>query len=196
MKKLSLVLACLLFFPACGGINNIYMGEIHPIPNVDVNPMKEPIFFEIDKAVQDTFWEYPSELKPLEFSNWRASLRNGFNSAFKEFNIVKTKDEAQLIFRIIKAKPARTLVSLTQSEVPLFPLRVTETVKTVVVSGQITYNVRLLTVQGEILKRSTGTVNSKKRGTTKPDTNPIFASAIESMYEAIADDFFKDVPVK
>ncbi|MBI5559402.1 MAG: hypothetical protein HY885_17395 [Deltaproteobacteria bacterium] len=172
------------------------MAEINPIPNVDINPIKERIFFEIEESVQDTFWEYHSELKPLEISNWRASLRNGFNSAFKEFNIVNTKDEAQLIFRIYDATPARTLASLSQSEQQLYPFRVSETVKTVVVSSQLTYKVRLLNVQGEILKRSNGTANSKKSGTTKYENDQIIASAIESMYESIAKDFFQDMPVK
>ncbi|KAF0159595.1 MAG: hypothetical protein FD159_340 [Syntrophaceae bacterium] len=189
MKKAFLVFACLLLLSACGGMRYIYMAEVNPTPNVDIiNPIKERIFLEIDESVQDTFWEYHSDLKPLEISSWRSSLANGFMNTFSEFNIVTTKDKAQIIFRIYEATPVRTLVSLSAEG--------SYGLKTAVQSCQITYKVRLLDAQGKILKRSNGTAHSKQSGATKYDTNRIVASAIESMYESIVKNFFQEVQVK
>lgn len=191
MKKniiLLLLLFCLLQLSACGGMRYIYTGELTPIPNIDIDPIKEGIFLELDESVKDTFWEYHSDLKPLEVSSWRKSLENGFNNAFKEFNIVHSKDKAQLILKMYDANPTRTILTISQSDVKYL--------NTVLVGCQITYKVRLLNARGEILKRATGTVNSKRSGSLKYENDQIMASAIESMYETIAKEFFQDVPKK
>ncbi|WP_321532935.1 hypothetical protein [uncultured Desulfuromonas sp.] len=167
------------------------MAEVSPAPNVDVPAINKRVFFEIDKSVPDTFWDRHSELKPLNIKMWRKSLENGFLNSFSEFNIVNKKEDADIIFKIYKALPERTLVSVSQSGQQYYPLGGSDTTKTVVVSAQLTYQARLLNAQGDILKRSTGTSISKKRGTKKNESGIIIASAVESMYESIAMDFFQ-----
>jgi hypothetical protein len=188
MKKTFLVFVCLLLLSACGGMRYIYTGELNPTPNIDIEPIKERIFLEFDESIKDTFWEYHSDLKPLEVSSWLASLQNGFNNAFKEFNIVHSKNQAQLILKMYDANPTRTILTVSQSDVKFL--------NTVLVGCQITYKVRLLNARGEILKRASGTANAKRSGTLKYENDQIMASAIESMYETIAKDFFQEVPKK
>ena len=194
--KVLLVLFFAINMAACGAhrrITTIRSFEVMPVPNVDIEPIKEKLYLEISEEVQDVFIDRNPELKTLEINGWRASLSNGFMSAFEEFDIVEEKGDAQRILRIYRATPSRTLVDMDSAQVAYPSLRFGTTydkVTTVIVGAQITYKARLLDAEGGILKRSASTVTSKNVATRRSETESILQSSIETMYETIAKDLF------
>lgn len=60
--------------------------------------------------------------------------------------------------------------------------------------AQIRYKARLLDGQGQVLRRSAGTVSSKKSITENRAATTAATDAVESLYEKISHDFFSDAP--
>lgn len=190
MKRLILIssfcLGIMCVLVACGAFTRMHVPQLNPDPNIDIAPIKQKIYFEIDKDVKDTFWIYQTKLKDSKISNWRASLETGFNNAFNNFNIVNEKKKAELIFKVLKAKPDLTLVSV--KEHPEY-----DDMQLVTFSGNITYQVRLIDASSDkILKRLAKTAESNEKGIKKWETRKVLNSAISVMYRAVSKNFFQD----
>jgi len=181
--KITLTLFILLGLCGCSNTIRMYGVDVNPRPNIDLPPINESIALELGKEVKDTIYDDHSDLKYLEIYNWRETLKTGFTNAFKGFKIVDLKDNPQLILKINRADPSRTIGSIQRSDDLILT--------TALVSAQMVYSARLINAEGEVVKRSNGTVHSKKSGTQKYDSWPIMESLIESMYEKIAKDFFQ-----
>lgn len=196
MKRLVLLssfcLVTLFMLAACGPMTTVYVTKLDPETNIDIAAINQKVYFEIGEDVKDTLWIYQNKLKDTQVTNWHASLRNGFNNAFNNFNIVKEKKEADLIFKIIKAKPDLTLVSVEEDDVELEYFSDIDS-ETVIFSGKITYNVRLLdSSSNKVLKRLAQTAESNEKGIKKWETRKVFNSAISVMYRTVSEKFFQD----
>ncbi len=109
-------------------------------------------------------------------------MENGFNNAFDEFNIAKSKKDARLTVYIKKADPVH---EVTKAAVNQYGDMISAAVIV-----QITYQARLLDRNGNVLRRSSNTVTSKRASMRANEIPSLVGSAIESMYEVIAKDFF------
>jgi hypothetical protein len=174
MSKIILVIAA-IFLTACMSLN---VSQFAASPNVDLDPKEGPFKLELTADVKDQY-EVPSKngVRGFEVANWRNSLGSGFDSAFGKHNSAGNAKNSKTI-QIIKA------------EMDLSPAAVTAAGGVAAAQATVTYQARLVAANGTVMKRSTGTVAAKAATTSPSQTTESAKSAVESMYEKIAEDFF------
>jgi hypothetical protein len=184
-KTLILIATLLATIPSYCALK---ITALNPKPNLALKSSNEKIFILIDKNVEDSYM-IPKQggIKKTNVTDWHTSLINGFKNGFSDFFIiVDDASEADLILKLSKAEiewaPAgtRTVVSGGSSSTVVSHVR-----------SQVTFNAQLVNKNGDILKQCANTVVSKKVAFKRKDINPNAASALESMYEYIANDFFE-----
>jgi len=157
---------------------------VNPSPNVDVPIVGGGLFLDLDDNILNEMTIKRSGLKPMKITEWRTSLTHGFNNAFDEFQIVSSINDANYKIFIIKAEP---FYEISEGAYDAWGSRVGGSIIV-----QIEYQARMIDSDGNIIKRSTSTVSSK-RSTSSVNEVPLLAeSAIESMFEKIAQDFFNE----
>jgi hypothetical protein len=174
----TLALATLLLTNGCARAA-VVQGQ--PRPNIDLPDQGTSLTLVIDEAVKDQFEAEVNGKLTVNVSEWLATLKNGFHAGF---------DPA---FRTNTDKADLTL-QLSEAVLSFAPTAVGRYGSVAAAEAQVRYKARLVDAQGQVLRRSNGTVTSKRSVTQAEEITNISAGAVESMYEKIAQDFFSQPP--
>jgi hypothetical protein len=192
MKKILFLIATILVtIPSCFAFT-LKVTALNPKPNLALKNSKEKIYFLIDKNVEDNYVvPKQSGITKTNVSEWHTSLINGFKNGFSDFfTIVNDLSEADFILKISKADfewtPAATRTNVSGSSG-----YVSSTTSVSSIRAQVTFKAQLVNKNGDIVKQCANTVIAKKVASGFKDVNPTVASALESMYEYIGNDFFE-----
>jgi hypothetical protein len=151
------------------------VGAINPRPNVELAHREQRLGLALGPTVLDRFTvgEPPGA---LEVTQWHETLRRGFRHAFDgAFRLTGGKDPADLTLVLVEMMPEYGYLAPRGAFV------------------QVRYKVRLLDRQGQVVRGTAGTADSKRAG-MRYQTPELVASALESMYEQIAQEFFAAGP--
>ncbi|MCY1017397.1 hypothetical protein [Pyxidicoccus sp. MSG2] len=150
-----------------------------PRPNIDLPESQASLALEMDPSVRDVF-HVPSRsgVAPTNVEAWRTTLERGFKNGFR--SAFKTDGGKDLVLHIVEA------------ELELVPAEVQDNGGVVSTEAQVRYKARLVDAQGNVVRRSTGTVSSKRSTSRPKETTLIAESAVETMYEKIAQDIFSN----
>lgn len=150
-----------------------------PRPNVDLPESQASLALEMDPSVRDVF-QVPgrSGINATNVEAWRTTLERGFKNGFR--SAFKTDGGKDLVLQIVEA------------ELELAPTAVTSSGGAVAAEAQVRYKARLVDAQGNVVRRSTGTVTSKRSTSRGAEISLIAESAVETMYEKIAQDIFSN----
>jgi hypothetical protein len=157
----------------------------HPRPNVDLPPSKQSLRLDFGPEVLDAF-KAPSRggVRETEVTEWRTTLARGFQGAFDA--------SAPLVWG---GGPADRVLQIVEASLELAPAAVS-VYGVVAVTAHVRYKARLLDAQGNVLRRSTRTVSSKRATTDPHGTTTVAADAVASMFEAMAQDLFGEPAAK
>jgi len=170
----SVVLIC----SAGCSLTMLSLGQANPRPNVDIEESSRSVALELAESIQDDF-EVPGQqgIVTLRVQDWRKTLEVGFKNGFSNsFDLDSGKSEMK--------------VQIKSADFVLVPSAVRADGRVVAMSAQVRYQARLLDGEGKVVRRSARTVSSKGITSDGGDLEVTAASAVESMYEAIAADFF------
>lgn len=173
---LAMVLSSLLLASGC----TLSVAQGNPRPNIDLPESKAGLKLVMDESVRNTF-EVPGRggINKGEVEQWRETLargfQNGFGTAFQT-----------------NADPSELTLQLSEVELEFAPTAVASHGGAVAAEAQIRYKARLVDAQGNVVRRSNGTVASKRSTGRADEVTLIAESAVESMYEKIAMDLFGD----
>ena len=178
MKK---VLPFILLFGFLCGCISLTIPKMNPNPNVNLpsNDKKMSLSLDIDQSIKSSFavTHRPPGMVPVQMEMWRESLETGFKNGFKDY------------FKIETSKSASDFtITLLRADYDIVTTAVDQRGNTVAGTAQITYKATLNKKTGEVIKRSAKTVQAKKSGGWDLS---IGESAVETMYEEIAKDFFQ-----
>ncbi len=177
---LSLVRAATLALLACALFSGCALSIVtsNPRPNVDLGQQKQSLAFKMEPGVLDAF-QVPSKngVAGADVTGWHLTLENAFKNGFAEA-FAKGGADSDLTLVIVEAEPT------------FAPTAVTANGQVVSVSAQLRYKARLLDKAGQVVRRSTATVASKKSVTSRNEASDSVAGAVESMYERLAVDLF------
>lgn len=148
----------------------------NPRPNVDVPESASSLALELDPAVRDTFQTSGDSGIPLDVQAWRTTLERGFTNSFG--SAVKTDGEKALVLQLVEA------------DLVLVPSVLPSITGTVAAGAEVRYKARLVDAQGNVVRRSVGTVASRRSTTNHSEVMRVVDSAVEGMYEKIAEDLF------
>ncbi|WP_224368898.1 hypothetical protein [Hyalangium versicolor] len=180
-RSLPHIVVALVTLLLAQGCSRAAVVQGHPSPNIDLPEKSTSLEFVMDESIQD---QYPAEVdgkQTVNVSEWRATLLNGFSSGFKSA-FKPAADKADLTLQLNEA-----VLSFSPTAFGRYgAIQAAE--------AQVRYKARLLDSQGQVLRRSTGTVSSKKPITDNDAVTSGAANAVESMYEKIAQDFFSETP--
>jgi len=155
--------------------------QANPRPNIDLPQNTASFALALNESVQD---QYQTEIlgkRAVNVSEWRQTLQNGFDSGFgSAFNLAEGKADLTL--------------QVNEAVLSFAPTAVGNLGSVKAVEAQIRYKARLVDAQGQVLRRSTGTVSSKKSIAEEEEATSAAADAVESLYEKISHDFFSDAP--
>jgi len=164
-----------LFMTGC----SISVDPVQPKPNVSLAD-GTTFQLEIVDSIQDTY-TLPSKngLKSVNVVGWHSSLQQGFDNSFglnkAQSNILKVVlGRADLEF-----EPTAYLVNGYGDNLGAAGAQ-----------AQITYAAKLVSLDGKTIKSSNKTAVAKKTFSSSNASESV-QSAIESMYELIANDFFQ-----
>ena len=112
---------------------------------------------------------------------WRATLRNGYLYGFKD------------AFKLAADAPADVTIVIDDAELEFVP---TGVAGSAVMAGtaQVRYKAKLVDKNGATLRLAAGTAAAKKSSTSRGEVTVLAASAIETMYEQLAQELFQGGP--
>lgn len=165
-----LLLPLLLLCSGC----TVTVAQLNPSPNLDLAPTSQNLSLQMDPSVLESV-VVPYDTAKMEVNDWRYSLEKGFTNAFKN-SYALGKGPSGLTLQLVEANPDLVFGSAGGDNSK--------------VTGQIRYKARLLDAQGNILKRLTGTAIGHKDALTLRMLPLALQSAVETMYEEIAANFF------
>ncbi len=153
----------------------------NPRPNVDLPESQASLALDLDPAIRDAF-KAPSgdSLPPSDVQAWRTTLERGFQNSFR--SVFKAEGGSALVLKIVEADLMLAATAVDDGGVAA-------------AEAQVRYKARLVDAQGNVVRRSVGTVVSKRSATSRAGVTPVVESAVESMYEKIAQDLFSEAPV-
>ncbi len=148
-----------------------------PHPNVDIPLREHRLRLEMKGVPDELKIAEGNGVRQVEVHNWRGTLAAGYTNGLRP------------AFPRIAGLPVLTLELVEAT--PIFPpAAVSSTIGVVAVSVQIRYKARLVDSAGNILKRSLGTVEAKQASANRAGLTQTVSSAVETMYEKIANDMF------
>lgn len=167
--RLRLLFVIPLFVVAVSGCGPLTYQQLHPRPNVAlVGYEDKTISLAFGAQLQDSFeTESARPCRGVIVSEWKATLKNGFNSAVSE------------AFKVTDEKGDYTL-TITTAEPSLTPAAVNAAGGVVACQFVVRYKAVLEGPDGK--KAQSGEAASKVRAGARPEA---LASAIEVMYEEI-----------
>jgi len=154
---------------------------MNPRPNLNLAETKQTIALIIDEGVKDIF-TIPAQngVRKASVTDWRTSLKNGFESGFGNFyTIIDDDTKSDLVLKI------------TRTDVAFAPAAVGYNGVVAAIRAQITFNATLYNKNGEVIGRSSGTSVSKSAVGGISQLTSCVASATESMYELIGEKCFQ-----
>ncbi|NTX07446.1 hypothetical protein [Myxococcus sp. CA040A] len=169
--RIVVALAALLFVSGC----TVYVKRGAPRPNIDLAEQQATLGLVLESAVRDHFVVSNEAASKLDVDQWRGTLEDGFRVGFGS------------AFRL-DATPADLKLQVLEAELSF---AVTDA-SVAAVQAQIRYKARLVDAQGQVLKRSSGTVMSKRSAGLHRAATVLAANAVESLYEQISADFFTE----
>lgn len=167
-----LILACTACFKS-----TLRVPAVEARPNVNLAKHDERLSLRIGPKVQDAY-TLPRDngIGPTQVSEWKASLRTGFKNAFSDSFVIADMEDGSSVLEIQEA------------ELEIVPAAVAANGYVAAGRAQIRFKAQLR--RGGKSVPLSGMAESKK-AVTRMDGAPSAAkSAIETMYEGIADQLF------
>ena len=176
MRALLLVPVSLL--AACAVNQTHRVGEITARPNVALKKSSQSIGLKLSDGVKDA-WVSPREngVGPLEVTAWTTSLSAAFATAFADAFTIKNGD-------------SDLVLDIQDAELKLVPGAVDANGYVVSGAAQVRFKAQLLDRTGKQVAVTAGTSKSKTTCSAMDCAPSVAISAVESMYEAIAQDLF------
>src|SRR5438128_4895650 len=113
----------------------------------------------------------------IPVQGWRTTLDRGFRGAFSgAFTLAEETADLTLI--------------IAEAELRFAPTSFARDGRPISAEAQVRYKARLVDRAGAVLRRSAGTMGSKRSASSPDQATPIAAEAVESMYERIAGELF------
>lgn len=159
----------------CSGCT-VTVAQLNPSPNLDLAPTSQSLSLQMDQAVLDSVVVSFGSTAQMEVNDWRSSLEKGFINAFKSSYALGKEGPSELTLQLVEVNPDLVFGSVSNDSGKA--------------TGQIRYKARLLDAQGNILKRLTGTALGHKDALSRETLPLALQSAVETMYEEIAANFF------
>jgi hypothetical protein len=166
-----LLLPLLLLCTGC----TVTVAQLNPTPNLDLAPTSLSLSLQMEQSVQDSLVVSFGSTAQMEVNDWRNSLEKGFTNAFKSSYALGT-GPSELTLQLVEVNPDLVFGSVSNDSGKA--------------TGQIRYKARLLDAQGNIVKRLTGTARGHKDALSRETISLALQSAVETMYEEIAANFF------
>lgn len=157
--------------------------QANPRPNIDLEPSSESLALVLADAVHDAY-DVPEQngIGMFSVEGWRGTLAAGFDAGFRDqFAAPRAADASDLRIEIAEAE-----LSLVPGDVAGGGMLASPTVITA--RASVRYKARLIAADGTVLGRSARTAESKIKG--GGSMTRLAESAVETMYEQIADEFF------
>lgn len=181
MNNLKKYFTCLLSLFLITGCASLKVEKMNPYPNLNIASSDKILGLELSPNIQNNF-EIPAKggIKSASVAGWRDSLQNGFNNGFSDvYKLGSSASDSDLILK------------LTRADIEFAPSAVRADGTPVAIHVQILYKASLVdNTTGETVKRAADTVVSKRSITRAGDTTEAVKSAVETMYEIIAAQFF------
>lgn len=151
-----------------------------PKPNIDLPERNLALGLTLDEQVKDAFKVPPrSGVPETDVTAWRATLEKGFHNGLgKAFRTQEEKSELTL--------------QLVEAELEFVPAAVNGYGQTVSAEAHVRYKARLMDAGGNVVRRSSGTVTSKRATSDHNEFTLVAKSAVETLYERIASELFSD----
>jgi hypothetical protein len=166
---LPLALLAAMMMPACAA--NVV--QLQPTPNVLLARSTQTLALHIAPEIQESFANPvdrgPPALQTLNVSQWRETLTNGFHSSIGRYFVPAT-NTGDLTLVVELAVP--TLVALPEGTF----------------NAQVRFQAELVAADRRIVKTWSDTVTSRRIG-IEHDASDLVRSAVEAMYEEIANGF-------
>ncbi|MFL5357722.1 hypothetical protein [Archangium sp.] len=150
------------------------VAQLNPSPNLDLAPTAQSLSLAMEEAVRDSL-VVPFGPARMEVNDWRHSLERGFTNAFKSSYALGT-GPTELTLQLLEVNPDLVFGSAGGDYSKA--------------TGQIRYKARLVDARGHIVKRLTGTAIGHKDALSRDSIPLALQSAVETMYEEIAANFF------
>jgi len=177
MRSLLVILSVILFLQGC----SLKVMQMDPKPNISINESDKSIALVLNDRIEDMYVIPENRgIKKADVEGWRNSLRAGFENAFGDYYEVK-KDENE----------ADLILILKRAEIEFSPTSVSTNVGVTSLETHLTFNAQLKGGDGKTVGRLAKTANSKGSITDPDHVTDNVESAIESMYELIAEDMFE-----
>jgi hypothetical protein len=157
-----------------------HIAKSSPKPNIDLPERNLALGLALDEQVKDAFKVAPrSGLPETEVTAWRTTLEKGFHNGLgTAFHTKEPKAELTL--------------QLVEAELEFVPSAVDAYGRAAAAEAHIRYKARLLDASGNVLRRSSGTVPSKRSTGDHNEYTLVAKSAVETMYERISSELFSD----
>ncbi|WP_342377249.1 hypothetical protein NVS55_38220 [Myxococcus stipitatus] len=170
-------LVALLSMSGC----SVTVGRTPSRPNIDLAQQASSLGLVLEPEVQDQFSVVINAPETVHVKEWRGTLEDGFRAGFASaFPMGAAETDLK--------------VQLAEAELTYAPTAVGRHGVVSAIEAQIRYKARLMDARGQVLKRSTGTVSSKRSATSGREVSGVTVSAVESLYEQLSRDFFTEAP--
>ena len=167
LRRLAPLLASLLL-SAC--MSTTQVNEVKPRPNINRHQGDKTISLHFGKDVREQFVIEATTFGDVEVTNWRASLSNGFTHAFGRA-LPPIGVRPDLVIRLVRAEVGFTpVVAHGQGTAARASIR---------------YQANLVTPNDEVVRRTAGTVDSKRIVTSRARLSEATTEAIEALFETL-----------
>jgi hypothetical protein len=173
IAKLAAAAAVSALALGCSG--PIMIGQMNPKPNFDLPSTQKTISLSFGPKVQDEFETRQDGIGVIKFSNWKNSLQQGFKNGFEDYLTIAESGESDYVLKILQTEPEFVTAARTADNYIVSAVM------------QITYKAELYYLDNKIAS-SAHTVRAKSSTANRDKAFENAKSAIESMYEVIADD--------
>ena len=177
--KILFFIIATIFFQGC----SMQVGLLNPKPKLDIPKSDQSLQLIIDNAVKNSYLipEY-SGIKNSKVTNWRASLKNGFDNGFNNFYKIRQNNTN-----------SDFILKLSQADLKFIPASLSGYNNTTVLNVEIKFKAVLLNNNDEKLNSIDDIAVSEKTINVKGQEADAVGNAIENMYQTIAIKMFKQV---
>ena len=177
MKKILIVISTMIILQGC----SLKVIQMDPTPNININESDKSIALVLNERIKEKFEISENRgIKKAEVEGWRKSLRAGFNNAFSDYYSINED-----------ANNADLVLILKRADIEFSPTSVATNVGVTSLETHITFNSQLKNNKGKVIERLAKTANSKGSITDPSHVTDNVETAVESMYELIAEDMFE-----
>lgn len=177
MRTLTLA-SILIATQLCACASAVAVKTGNPRPNINLGKSEQKMKLDLGSAVRDTFKQPGNNtMAAFDVSGWHGTLKNGFTNGFGRF------------YTVVEDAPDVTL-QVEEAELSYVAAAVSADGNTAAVRAQIRYQANVVDGAGTVLKRLAGTVESKQAISDPAAAVRAAESAVEGMYENIANEAF------